>query len=155
MGDLVQEAHGRLRAQGGRMTAQRRLLLSILESLREHPTAEELFLLAARQDPSLNLSTVYRTLRWLESENLVSSRVFAEERRQERFDAALPSEHHHFMCTNCKEVIEFDTELFNSIKSQFKEHNGASVTTGSIMLYGLCPKCNDNVIKGGTSMGEK
>ncbi|MES0360177.1 MAG: Fur family transcriptional regulator [Anaerolineales bacterium] len=141
MGDLVQEAHVRLHAQGGRMTAQRRLLLTILESLREHPTAEELFLLAIKQDPSLNLSTVYRTLRWLEGENLVSARIFAEERRQERFDAALPSEHHHFMCTRCKNVIEFDSELFGSIKSQFQELNGASVATGSIVLYGLCSNC--------------
>jgi Fe2+ or Zn2+ uptake regulation protein len=141
MGDLIQEAHVRLRAQGGRMTAQRRLLLTILESLREHPTAEELFLLAIKQDPSLNLSTVYRTLRWLEGENLVSTRVFAEERRQERFDAALPSEHHHFMCTRCKNVIEFDSEMFGSIKTQFQDLNGASVATGSIVLYGLCSNC--------------
>ena len=141
MGDLIQEAHVRLRAQGGRMTAQRRLLLTILESLREHPTAEELFLLAIKQDPSLNLSTVYRTLRWLEGENLVSARVFAEERRQERFDAALPSEHHHFMCTRCKNVIEFDSEMFGSIKTQFQDLNGASVATGSIVLYGLCSNC--------------
>jgi Fe2+ or Zn2+ uptake regulation protein len=90
MGELINVAQERLRAQGGRMTIQRRLLFSILDSLGEHPTAEELLLLARKQDPDLNLSTVYRTLRWLEAESLVSSRVFAEERRQERFDAALP-----------------------------------------------------------------
>ena len=155
MGDLVQEAHVRLHAQGGRMTAQRRLLLTILESLREHPTAEELFLLAIKQDPSLNLSTVYRTLRWLEGENLVSTRVFAEERRQERFDAALPSEHHHFMCTRCKNVIEFDTGLFGSIKSQFQELNGASVATGSIVLYGLCSNCHKEDFDIDNSAGAK
>ena len=143
--DLIQDAHERLRAQGGRMTTQRRLLLTILGSLGEHPTAEELFLLARQQDPSLNLSTVYRTLRWLEGENLVSTRVFAEERRHERFDAALPSEHHHFMCTSCKNVIEFDSELFGSIKHQFQEQNGASVATGSIILYGLCSNCRKDV----------
>jgi Fe2+ or Zn2+ uptake regulation protein len=141
MGDLIQEAHVRLRSQGGRMTAQRRLLFYILESLGEHPTAEELFHLARQQDSALNLSTVYRTLRWLEQENLVRARVFAEDRRQERFDAALPSEHHHFMCTHCKSVIEFDTELLGDIKFRFQEQNGASVTTGSIVLYGLCRLC--------------
>jgi Fe2+ or Zn2+ uptake regulation protein len=141
MGDLIQEVQDRLRIQGGRMTAQRRLLLSILETLGEHPTAEELFLLARQQDQSLNLSTVYRTLRWLESESLVSARVFAEERRQERFDPALPSEHHHFMCTNCRNVIEFDTEQFDSIKLQFQAQSGADVQTGSIVLYGLCSDC--------------
>lgn len=141
MGDLVQEAHLRLRSQGGRMTAQRRLLFSLLDSLGEHPTAEELFHLARQRDTALNLSTVYRTLRWLEHENLVSTRVFAEDRRQERFDAALPSEHHHFMCTNCKSVIEFDTEQLETIKNRFQEQNSAIVRTGSIVLYGLCRNC--------------
>jgi len=141
MGDLVQEAHVRLRSQGGRMTTQRRLVFSILDSLGEHPTAEELFHIARQRDSTLNLSTVYRTLRWLENENLVSTRVFAEDRRQERFDAALPSEHHHFMCTNCRTVIEFDTELLEFIKLRFQEKNDASVTTGSIVLYGLCRNC--------------
>jgi Fe2+ or Zn2+ uptake regulation protein len=146
MGELVQAAHERLRSQGGRMTDQRRLLLSILDSLGEHPTAEELLFLARQKNPELNLSTVYRTLRWLESENLVSSRLFAEERRQERFDAALPSEHHHFMCTECKNVMEFDTDLLGAIKAQFQELSGASVTTGSIVLYGLCPSCRQKLL---------
>ena len=155
MVDLIRDAHERLRAQGGRMTTQRRLLLTLLESLGEHPTAEELFLLARQQDPSLNLSTVYRTLRWLEGENLVSTRVFAEERRQERFDTALPSEHHHFMCTRCKNVIEFDSELFDPIKSQFQELNGANVTTGSIVLYGLCSNCRKEDFDIDNNMGTK
>ena len=141
MGDLIQEAQERLQAQGGRMTAQRRLLLTILGSLGKHPTAEELFILARKQDPDLNLSTVYRTMRWLEAENLISTRVFAEERRQERFDAALPSEHHHFMCKRCRKVIEFDTAWLDAIKAEFQEQNGARVSTGSIVLYGLCQDC--------------
>jgi Fur family ferric uptake transcriptional regulator len=141
MGDLVSTAQEKLREQGGRLTAQRRLLFTILDSLGEHPTAEELYILAREQDSDLNLSTVYRTLRWLEAENLVSARVFDEERRQERFDPALPREHHHFMCTRCREVIEFDSSLFESIKIQFQEMNGARVSTGSIVLYGLCAEC--------------
>ena len=146
MSELVNQAYERLRSQGGRMTNQRRLLLSILDSLGEHPTAEELLLIARKQDPDLNLSTVYRTLRWLEAEKLVSARLFAEERRQERFDAALPREHHHFMCTNCKNVIEFDTELLVDIKSQFQDSSGARVSTGSIVLYGLCPSCQREAV---------
>lgn len=145
MCELVNLAYERLRSQGGRMTNQRRLLLSILDSLGEHPTAEELLLFAREQDPDINLSTVYRTLRWLEAENLVSSRLFAEERRQERFDAALPSEHHHFMCTNCKNVIEFDTDLMDDIKAQFRASSGASISMGSIMLYGLCLECQQGI----------
>jgi Fe2+ or Zn2+ uptake regulation protein len=153
MGDLVNTAQERLREQGGRLTAQRRLLFAILDSLGEHPTAEELFILARKNDPDLNLSTVYRTLRWLEAENLVSARLFNEERRQERFDPALPSEHHHFMCTNCSNVIEFHSSLFESIKSHFQETNGARVSTGSIVLYGLCADCRKTEADGEQSSG--
>ena len=138
---LIQETSKRLRLQGGRMTPQRRLILQILESLTSHPTAEELYNLAHQQDPTLNLSTVYRTLRWLEQENLVSTRVFREERRQERFDPAYPSEHHHFMCTGCKTVIEFDTHLMEQITAQFESETAALVQTGTIVMYGLCPEC--------------
>ena len=153
MGDLISTAQEKLRAQGGRLTAQRRLLFSILDSLGEHPTAEELYILAREKDPDLNLSTVYRTLRWLEAENLVRARVFNEDRRQERFDPALPSEHHHFMCTGCREVIEFDSSLFESIKMQFQEMNGARVSTGSIVLYGLCAQCRKRVVVGNPDQG--
>ena len=61
-----------LRAQGGRMTAQRRLILDLLQESDSHPTAEELYALARQSDPSLNLSTVYRTLNWLEERGFVS-----------------------------------------------------------------------------------
>jgi Fe2+ or Zn2+ uptake regulation protein len=123
------------------MTAQRRLILEVLEHSGDHPTAEEVYFLVKQADPNLNLSTVYRTLRWLEAEDLVSTRLFNEGRRQERFDAALPSEHHHFMCVKCKGVIEFDTDLIAAIKDQFEKDSGASVESGSIVLYGLCPMC--------------
>jgi len=143
MSQLVQESKKRLHAQGGRMTAQRRLILEALDLLSDHPTAEELFAVVKQQDATLNLSTVYRTLRWLEQEELISTRVFDGDRRQERFDAALPSEHHHFVCSVCKSVIEFDTPLFDQIKLQFEKRFGASVQSGSIVLYGRCDRCKE------------
>jgi Fe2+ or Zn2+ uptake regulation protein len=143
MTGLVQESRRRLQAQGGRMTAQRRLILQTLEELCDHPTAEELFALIRERDASLHLSTVYRTLRWLEQENLISTRVFDEERRQDRYDAAYPFEHHHFICTACKRVIEFDSPLMDGLKMEFEWRNGAVVELSSTTLYGLCADCKE------------
>jgi len=141
MTDLLVETQKRLVKGGGRMTEQRRLILEALNDLDSHPTAEELFNLARQRDPSLHLSTVYRTLRWLEQEGLVSARLFDEGRRQERFDVAYPTEHYHFQCTSCKTVIEFNNLLVNAIKAQFELHSGAQVEVGSVTLYGLCASC--------------
>ncbi|MEA3440186.1 MAG: transcriptional repressor [Chloroflexota bacterium] len=140
MPDLLHESIKRIQSQGGRMTAQRRLILETLQELESHPTAEELHEQVSRHDPTLHLSTVYRNLRWLEQEGLVSSRFFGDE-RLERFDPALPAEHYHFVCSSCKKIIEFDSLLVNTIKAQFELHSGASVDSGTIVLHGICADC--------------
>lgn len=141
MPDLYLQASQRLHAQGGRMTAQRRLILVSLDALDTHPTAEELHAIAVRQDPSLNLSTVYRTLRWLEQEGLVSTRRFDEPRRQDRFDPMLPSQHHHFVCKSCKNVIEFDLPALSDIQQDLEHLHQVRVESASVVFYGLCAAC--------------
>jgi Fe2+ or Zn2+ uptake regulation protein len=141
MSNLLVEATLRIRDQGGRMTLQRRLILETLEELGGHPTAEQIFELACQQDSSLNLSTVYRTLRWLEQEGLVSARRFDENDRQDRFDPALPVEHHHFICSICKRVIEFDDPIFKAAASRFEYEHQAKVTSASVVFIGVCNAC--------------
>lgn len=141
MNTLIDLATQRLHTQGGRMTSQRRIILEALDCLGCHPTAEEIFAVVNQRDPTVNLSTVYRTLRWLEQQGLVSARRFDEGRCQERFDAVLPAEHHHFQCTVCKVVIEFDHPSIRAIKTQFAVSSGCQVESASVMLYGVCSKC--------------
>ena len=141
MTSLTHNATQRLRSQGGRMTSQRRIILEALDCLNCHPTAEEVFEIVRLRDGTINLSTVYRTLRWLEQEGLVSARRFAAEDRQDHFDPALPSEHYHFVCTNCKEVIEFDAPMLKTIAAQLEAQVGVSVQSISMVLSGLCNPC--------------
>ena len=144
MGSLVQDASKRLRSGGGRMTAQRRLILEVLECLGCHPTAEDVYAEVRQRDSGVNLSTVYRTLRWLEQEGLISARRFDDESRQERFDPALPAEHHHFVCSVCKSVIEFDDPLIDEIKAGFEDTTGVKVDLASVTLYGICSQCMED-----------
>jgi Fe2+ or Zn2+ uptake regulation protein len=139
--DLLQETRHRLHSQGGRMTSQRELILAALDSLDTHPTAEELHAIVATEDPNLNLSTVYRTLRWLEQEGLVSTRRFDEDRRHDRFDPMLPSQHHHFLCTACGSVIEFEHPAISVIQADFESQHGARVESINLTFYGLCAGC--------------
>jgi Fe2+ or Zn2+ uptake regulation protein len=129
------------------MTQQRRLILKSLEDTGGHPTAEELFTVVSQIDPNIHLSTVYRTLRWLEQEGLVSARRFDEQQRQERFDPALPKEHDHFVCKACQCVIEFNNPQKQAIRTQFEVETGAAVETMSIELYGLCAECQTDNTK--------
>jgi len=141
MNILLNEVMQRLHEQGGRMTAQRRMILEALQCLGCHPTAEEIFAVVSQRDPSLNLSTVYRTLRWLEQEGLVSGRRFDETGRTERFDPVHPIEHYHFICTVCKSVIEFEQPLIEQVKKDFAAQWGVQVTQASVTLSGICSNC--------------
>lgn len=141
MGKLIETAKEKLQAQGGRMTLPRQVILEALECLDCHPTAEEVHATVRQRNPSINLSTVYRTLRWLESEGLVSARHFEDARRQERFDPARPVEHFHFICRECKQVIEFDSALIQQAGQQFARAAGVRVETATAEFYGLCQIC--------------
>ena len=132
------------------MTSQRRIILQVLESQDTHPSAEQLFLLALQQDASINLSTVYRTLHWLEQAGLIRARVFENPDspgRGSRFDKALPIEHHHFICTVCNAVIEFDSQLAEALKTEFQQNFRAEVESASVMLYGICANCRTAVAR--------
>ena len=137
----MEEVIKRLHTQGRRMTAQRRLILTALQSIGNHPTAEELHELVKRDAPGLNLSTVYRTMRWLEQEGLVIGHVFEQDQRQERFDPSSQVEHFHFICTTCRRVSEFDNSLVEEIKKEFTSQSGSRVDTVSLVFYGECADC--------------
>jgi len=138
---LLQEAKQQLSHRGGRLTRQRRLILKALGAFDGHPTAEELYDSIRTQAPNINLSTVYRNLRWLETEGLIQSHRFEEDHGQQRFDPVLPHEHFHFVCTECKQVVEFSTPFSDRIKQQFASQSGSQVDSIAIILYGICRDC--------------
>jgi Fe2+ or Zn2+ uptake regulation protein len=140
-GNLPQEASRLVRSRGGRMTHQRQTILEAFRLADEHPTAEEIFRIARVRDASLNLSTVYRTLRWLEGEGLIRARAFPEADRSERYDTALPVAHHHFVCTSCRAIVEFDVVELESISRNMERRHGLRVKQATLVLYGLCAAC--------------
>ena len=144
MATLITQATEVLHCQGGRMTAQRRLILQTIERLGGHPTAEAIHDLARLQDPTLNASTVYRTLAWLEEVGLVNPRrlgVGRQEMRKACFDPSVEHEHHHFVCTGCGRVVEFASAWVESAKEEFAHSHGAWIEEASLTLRGLCEAC--------------
>ena len=144
MSRLVAQASGMLQQSGGRMTTQRRLILETLDEMGGHPTAEQIYRTVRSQDPSINSSTVYRTLGWLAEAGLIDARHLAAGRssgRREQFDPSGPVEHHHFVCTGCGKVVEFSSPQIERAKQEFSHAQGATVERASLTLYGLCAAC--------------
>ncbi len=93
---------------------------------------------------TINESTVYRTLNWLESAGLVNPcrlGIDRQEIRRERFDHTALTSHHHFICRQCGSVLEFSSPAVERLRHDVERQRGVTVAEASVVLYGTCREC--------------
>jgi len=134
------EARRLLRSQGKRVTPRRLLLFEVMQEHGGHLDADELYLLAKKREPRLSLSTVYRTLSLLKELDLIEELHFDEEHHHYEIKGR-ETEHHHLICLNCGEIIEFENPLIGNIKAQVAQDHHFRVTGVHIDLRGYCQRC--------------
>ena len=111
-----------------RYSKQRELVLQKVEQLCDHPTAEEIFDLAARECPGLSLGTVYRNL----------NRRVSIPGKADRFDHTL-CWHSHLYCNCCGGVVDADVDEKQVMK--LVRHQKGVVEDCAVVLFGLCEAC--------------
>lgn len=121
-----------------RYSKQRELVLQKVEQLCDHPTAEEIFDLAARECPGLSLGTVYRNLNLLcENGRLLKVPIPGA---SDRFDHTLV-DHAHAYCTRCGSVTDVLPEALPLLQDALREGSGFQVRQMNLVLEGICPQC--------------
>jgi len=133
----------KIKSRGHKITRGRKRILQILLNLNAPVTASELMKLLEEKEATLNKTTVYRELEFLQKEGLVRT-VQLDERKQ-RFELIKGDHHHHLVCKNCKNVedvafasLEEQMKMFEKqlkYKSQFRE------IKHSLEFFGLCRHC--------------
>ena len=134
------------RARGIKATHQRVEIMRELASTEEHPDADALYQRVRERIPTMALDTVYRTLKLLE-ENGIVSRVGCT-RERARFDGNT-ARHHHFVCTKCGLVRDFHDETFDSLKAPREVPEMGCVNSVYVELRGLCQECRKQNRKAG------
>jgi len=137
----LRKASSILREQGKRVTAQRALLLQIVQENTGHLDAEELYRRARRRDPRLNLATVYRTLNLLKDLDLIDQRYLAHDHQREQFELKNAPEHYHFTCVQCSQVIEFESPLVERLRCEVRREFGVELTHSCLCFEGYCAAC--------------
>jgi len=128
-----------LRAAGRRLTAQRRLILKVLEESDEHLDADALYERVRARDPDVSLATVYRTLAVLKEIGLVEEHRLGEDHGH--YEAVHDEPHYHFTCLRCGKVIEFDTPLMAQIEQELVEQKGVRIASIHLHVSGTCAQC--------------
>jgi len=135
------------RAVGLRRTPQRQVVLEVVRSCREHPTAEWIHREARLRIPDISLATVYRTLRLLKEKDLVHE--FSGGASPSRFDGTL-DEHEHVRCVRCGFVADVDLPEAGNVRDRVAERTGFRVASYPLLFHGICGACATRELANGT-----
>lgn len=119
-----------------RSTRQRSAIHEAIEVAARPLLPNEVLALAQRDVPELGIATVYRNLKSLVEEGLVTSVMLPGEAA--RFEAKGHGHHHHFQCRNCTRV--FDVHACPGNLSKLAPA-GFTVEDHELTLYGRCSDC--------------
>lgn len=128
----------KLRSHRISVTPQRLAVLSVLESRRDHPTAEQIYLEVRRQLPAVSFNTVYKTLEVLCQKGLAIKVNPLHERA--RYDCDT-STHAHLVCRECQFIVDLPEDLTPPVTLPVESRAGFQVERHSLIFWGLCPRC--------------
>jgi Fe2+ or Zn2+ uptake regulation protein len=126
-----------LRKSGKRVTAQRALILEIIQKGKGHLDADEIYRRARAIQPRLSLSTVYRTLKAFKEPGLIEELHFDDSHH--RYEMKPVRKHHHLVCLGCGKVIEFQYPL--KLKRSVPEAEDFEIVDVELRLTGYCSQC--------------
>ena len=128
--------------RGVRMTHQRRLLVQIIQCADGHLDAVALWQQAKEKDPTLNKVTVYRTLGMLKKYGLVDELDLMHiEGGKHYYEAKTMRDHIHLACLKCGRIQEFESSLFDKLKSQIEREQQFRIRLVRVEAGGLCDRC--------------
>ncbi|MCR5763071.1 MAG: transcriptional repressor [Treponema sp.] len=124
-----------------RYSAQRDLILKIMDGNKNHPTADEIYDLARQADPHISRGTVYRNLNLLVEKGQVLR--ISVPNNADHYDSTL-RQHYHFHCIRCNCVYDIPDFDLSEIINVERKLSGAGYKSicHSIVFEGTCPNCS-------------
>jgi Fe2+ or Zn2+ uptake regulation protein len=126
-----------LHARGKRLTRPRRVILDTVRASDAHPSAAMVYRQVRRRLPRVGLATVYRNLRMLAAEGLLTERA---DLTGMRFDGNT-GPHDHFTCVACGRIYDLPAGDARGARARVASRTGFEVLVQRIEFYGRCGAC--------------
>lgn len=124
-----------------RTTKQLQAIRRFTESVKTHPTAEEVFSVIVTEISEISLRTVYRNLNKLSDQGIL--RKIQVPNAPDRFDSTLEP-HQHILCTECGEFTDVFMNNEEKLLGELHGLCGYEITGIDVVYRGKCPKCLNN-----------
>lgn len=121
-----------------KLTHQRLEIFRAVASSLDHPSAEAVHRAVQATTPTVSLDTVYRTLSLLTNLGLLTT--LGPRQDSMRFDANVEN-HHHYVCTRCGLVRDFESDELNALKIPHTVNQFGLVVSAHVEVRGICDQC--------------
>jgi Fe2+ or Zn2+ uptake regulation protein len=116
------------------------VVLSVVRSTMDHPSADWVFRQARRRLPHISLGTVYRNLKRLAADGLI--REIHAGGQGTRFDGNT-GDHHHVRCVGCGRVNDLPLSVDTSREEAAARALNFRILGHQVEIQGVCAQCQD------------
>lgn len=130
----------RLRDAGYKLTQARLTVIDVLEQQQGHMTSNDVLEAVAEVDPNIGRASVFRTLDLLTRLAIIRP-TYIDSSITPTYVLMPGGHHHHILCMNCHEVIEFEDCGLSDLAHNLEEQFGVQIYGHLLEFYGLCERC--------------
>ncbi len=129
-----------IRSKGLRHTGQRMEILENFLRSERHLTADELYRMVTKKNPSIGYATIYRTIKLLCECGLCKELKLED--GVTRYEHLYGHEHHdHLICISCGKFVEVIDPGIERIQEDLAEEKGFILKRHRLEMYGICKRC--------------
>ena len=133
-----------LAARGIRITAQRRLLVGIIQDSPRHLDIATLLKIARKRDAAVDRATVYRTIGLLKEHGLIDELDLMHiDGEKHYYEAKTSRDHCHMACFRCGAIMEYVSPSFDKLKKEMVQQSGFQIRVVRLEVGGFCRQCQN------------
>lgn len=137
--ELIKE---KLREEGYFVTEPREILIDYITSQQEASTVDEMIEDLRDSGNDIDRSSVYRTINLFIELGIVGKVLFRDGvKRVELSSSYGGSHHHHLVCEECGEIIEFEECGIDNLQRIAEIKHSFQVEDHHMEFYGTCESC--------------
>ena len=131
---------GKLRQHGYKLTAPRRTVIKVIAESHDHLNPQEIYEKVKKENNSIGLVTIYRTLDLLDELELVC-RIHTGGSSKSYLMRRPEGHHHHLVCSQCGRAVDFADCNLAKLEKQLTQDTGYRIEGHLLEIYGKCPIC--------------
>lgn len=139
--DAADRASRLLRGRGQRVTRPRLAVVTALDRLDGHPSAEQVAAEVAATSPGVHRATVYRTLDTLAGLGVVTHVHMSHGTTAYHLVSGESGPHLHARCRVCGRVLDLPPDVLDVTRDRMASEVGFELDTGHVALSGRCADC--------------